>query len=74
MRMHLTKARSGLFYDPQLSTWVQYVVNLSKASEKGMTAIKTLTTQYDDDVLYNMIKEGKMIPGIKSLAARLETE
>ncbi|KAG6962926.1 hypothetical protein JG688_00008379 [Phytophthora aleatoria] len=74
MCMHLTKARSGLFYDPQFSTWVQYVVNLSKASEKGITAIKTLTTQYDDDVLYNMIKEGKMIPGIKSLAARLETE
>ncbi|KAG3053718.1 hypothetical protein PI125_g25970, partial [Phytophthora idaei] len=61
-RMKLTNTGLGLLYDSQFSAWLQYVDDLNaKTSQKGSSAISTLTRQYGDDKLYEMIDEAKTI-------------
>ncbi|KAG2899573.1 hypothetical protein PC114_g13885 [Phytophthora cactorum] len=71
----LTKAGGWPFLKPQFSTWAQYVDELSaKTSQKGSSAISTLTRQYGDDKLYEMIERAKFLPETKNLATRLQAD
>ncbi|KAF1793540.1 hypothetical protein GQ600_11950 [Phytophthora cactorum] len=74
-RMKLTNAGLGLLYDSQFSAWLQYVDDLNaKTSQKGSSAISTLTSQYGDDKLYEMIDEAKTISRTHNLATRLQAD
>ncbi|KAL3670781.1 hypothetical protein V7S43_003967 [Phytophthora oleae] len=73
--MKLAKARRWIFSNPQFSKWVQYVDDLSTtAAGKGTSAIATLTAQYGDDQLYQMLKAAKRDSSSKELASRLQTD
>ncbi|KAF4141846.1 hypothetical protein GN958_ATG08951 [Phytophthora infestans] len=72
--MHLNKAGSELFSNPQFSPWVQYVDDLSKLSKKEVSAVSTLIVSYGDTRLYEMIEKAKTISQTKALATKLEAE
>ncbi|OWZ03955.1 Avirulence (Avh) protein, partial [Phytophthora megakarya] len=56
-RLHLFKAGKYLFYEPEFVTWVKYADDLSIKNPKNrLAAISTLTAQYGDDTLYQMLE------------------
>ncbi|OWZ09491.1 Avirulence (Avh) protein [Phytophthora megakarya] len=71
-RLQLDKAGQRVFHNPQFATWVQYADDLSVKTPE-MSAISSLTRQYGDDVLFEMIQTAKTNPRTKGLAIKMET-
>lgn len=72
--MGLATTGSHLLFDRRFSAWLQYVEDLSKISNKKLSAISTLTSKYSDDALYKLIEKAKLTPQTESLATKLEAE
>ncbi|OWZ03033.1 Avirulence (Avh) protein [Phytophthora megakarya] len=74
-RLHLFKAGKYLFYEPEFVTWVKYADDLSIKNPKNrLAAISTLTAQYGDDTLYQMLELATYSSSMKDIAVKLQSQ
>ncbi|OWZ07043.1 hypothetical protein PHMEG_00020617 [Phytophthora megakarya] len=73
-RLQLAKAGDNLFDNPQFVRWIEYTDELNAKMSKHVSVIPTLTAQYGDDALYEMIKIAKNVPSKRALATKVQTE
>lgn len=77
VRLGLNKAKDQLFEAPKFLLWAKYVDTLSsEAPTKGISMIPTLTAQYGDEALTQMIIAAKSMTNseTKKVASRMQSQ
>ncbi|KAG7389268.1 hypothetical protein PHYPSEUDO_010826 [Phytophthora pseudosyringae] len=73
--LKLNTAKTRLFDQPQLNTWVKYVDEFNEANSKIKTSLfSALATRYSEATLAQMLVVAKKTSGSESLAIRIQAE
>ncbi|KAG3016387.1 hypothetical protein PC128_g6991 [Phytophthora cactorum] len=69
--LKLDQAGDDVFMSPQLHTWINYLISVTKTLPT-IAMLSTLTARYSDDVLIKMLEAAKKNPGTEEIATRLQ--
>ncbi|GMF10006.1 unnamed protein product [Phytophthora lilii] len=70
----LAKAGDKLFENKQLATWLSYTEDFALKYGKETSPVTTLTAEYGDETLLELLNTAKKAPAMEDVATKLLTE